>query len=221
MTDLIFTSFSFFFVFLLLGLSSFLQKKGLLDDEGSRKLVHIGVAHWWFFLIFIDGLLYASIAPIAFIFLNYLSYKQNIFKSIERSGKGNLGTVYFPISLLILVLMTYLVEPSKSLNYIGALGILILGYGDGFAAIIGKKFGKTKLIFGKSLEGSITFYVASLLVVIVVLFIYQPMLSNTLLIVLLLPLFATLIELITPAGLDNLTIPLGVAAIAYVFHFLG
>jgi phytol kinase len=221
MNDLIFTSFSFVFVFLLLGLSSFLQSKGILDDEGSRKLVHIGVAHWWFFLIPIEGLLYASIAPVAFIFLNYLSYKQNIFKSIERNGKGNLGTVYFPISLLLLVLFTYVVEPSKSLNYIGALGILILGYGDGFAAIIGKAFGKTKLIFGKSLEGSLTFFVASFFVVLAVLFIYQPSITNPLLLIFLLPLFATLIELITPSGLDNLSIPLGVTAIAYVLHLLG
>lgn len=44
-----------------------------------------------------------------------------------------------------------------------AVGIAVLGYGDPVAALIGRRFGKHKLIHGRSLEGSAAFLVAGLI----------------------------------------------------------
>lgn len=220
MTDLVYVAISFGFVFFVIMVSTVLQNRKILDDEGARKFVHIGVSHWWFFVFLFENIGFAIIAPIAFILLNYLSYRQNIFKAIERSGKGNLGTVYFPISLLLLVIFTFLVGEAKTYQYLGALAMLILGYGDGLAAVIGKKFGKTILIKGKSVEGSLVMFLASAFVTAFVLIIYTPSIALPGLFLALIPFIATVIEMFTPKGFDNLTVPLGVLAFSYLYVIL-
>ncbi|VEU82265.1 diacylglycerol/polyprenol kinase family protein [Acholeplasma hippikon] len=210
--------FSFVFVFLMIGLSTILQKKNVLNDEGARKFIHIGVANWWFFVIFMfDNMYYAIIPPIVFILLNYASYKMNLIKSMERNDKGNLGTVYFPISLLLLVIASFtFMDP-----IIAGLGIFILGYGDGFAAVFGKAYGKKKLINGKSIIGTVTMFVASLIVVftmsligVSIPFIY------TLLFSIIIAVVATVVELFTPKGLDNLSIPLSTSLLLWLLLLL-
>lgn len=37
---------SYVFIFVVIGISTVLQKKNVLKDEGARKFIHIGVAHW-------------------------------------------------------------------------------------------------------------------------------------------------------------------------------
>jgi phytol kinase len=131
---------------------------------------------------------------------------------MERSGNGNLGTVYFPISLLILVILTFGVTFNP---LIGAIGILTLGYGDGLAAAIGSKWGKRKLIYGKSVEGSLTMFLATFIVTFTLLA-FNFSLPIALSVGLVLAIFATLIELYTPKGLDNLTVPLLTSLIYYL-----
>lgn len=206
---------SYVFIFVVIGISTVLQKKQVLKDEGARKFIHIGVAHWWIIaMVFFDSVYFAIIPPITFIILNYASYKMNLIKSMERGGKGNLGTVYFPISLLILVLLTF-TDVIGASPYIGAIGILIMGYGDGLAAVIGKKYGKHPLAFGKSVEGSLTMFIVSFIVTFVILIRYGS-LASALLVGLGVAIAATFIELFTPKGLDNLTVPLGTAMLAFV-----
>ena len=206
---------SYVFIFLVIGISTVLQKKNVLKDEGARKFIHIGVAHWWIIaMVFFDNVYFAIIPPITFIILNYASYKMNLIKSMERGGKGNLGTVYFPISLLILVLLTF-TDVIGASTYIGAIGILIMGYGDGLAAVIGKKYGKHPLAFGKSFEGSITMFIVSFLVTFTILVRYGSLVSAVL-VGLGVAIAGTVIELFTPKGLDNLTVPLGTAILAFI-----
>ena len=77
--------------------------------------------------------------PVIFVVLNYYSNRKDLIKSMEREGDSNLGTVYFPISLIVLILLTWDggLLGGGNLKYLGAVGSLIMGYGDGFAAIIG------------------------------------------------------------------------------------
>ena len=206
---------SYILIFVIIGISTFLQNKKVLGEEGARKFIHIGVSNWWILaMIFFKGenaVWFAIIPPITFIVLNYLSYRLNLLKAMERGGKGNLGTVYFPISLLILVILTFGVLEQP---YIGAVGILVMGYGDGLAAVIGTKFGKHKIAFGKSVEGSLTMFIASLVVAIVVLVLSGV--PNSFLIALGVAFIAIIVELITPKGLDNLSVPLVTSLALYL-----
>ncbi len=211
---------SYVLIFLIIGLSTVLQKAKVFGDEGARKFIHIGVSNWWILAMFFftdqNKMWFAMIPPITFIILNYLSYRQNIFKAMERGGQGNLGTVYFPISLLILVILTFGILDRPD---IGAMGILILGYGDGLAAVFGVKYGKHKLAFGKSWEGSLAMFFASLVVGIVVSSLMFPLMT-ALWIGLVIALLATLIELVSPKGFDNLTVPLATSLLYYLLIIL-
>lgn len=198
---------SYLLIFSIIGISTVLQNKKMINEEGARKFIHIGVSNWWILAMLFftgeDAIWYAIVPPLTFILLNYLSYKLNLLSAMERGGKGDLGTVYFPISLLILVAFTFGVLKQPM---IGAVGILVMGYGDGLAAIIGKKYGKHQLIFGKSIEGSLAMFITSLIVTITILIIFG--IPNLILIALAVAIIATIIELFTPKGLDNLSVPL-------------
>jgi phytol kinase len=213
--------FSYVLIFMILGIATFLQSKNILKEEGARKFIHIGVSNWWILaMIFFEGenaIWFAIIAPATFIVLNYLSYRLNILKAMERNGKGSLGTVYFPISLLILVIVTYGIL-GKEYAYIGGIGILIMGYGDGLAAVIGTKYGKHKLKNGKSLEGSLTMFVTSLIVSLVLLGISSV--PNVIIYSLAIASIATIIEYFTTRGLDNLTVPLGASLFYYLLTLI-
>ena len=214
MNNLLGLIFSYVLVFMVIGISTFLQKKGYLNDEGARKFIHIGVSNWWILaMVFFDNVWLASIAPVTFIILNYASYKMNIIKAMERSGKGNLGTVYFPISLLILVLITFGINQP----IIGAFGILILGYGDGLAALIGKAYGKRVLRHGKTYEGSLTMLMSAFIVSAVLLMLISP---QHMYLSILIAGFATLVELFTPKGLDNLSVPISTSLFTYLLFII-
>lgn len=212
---------SYVLVFLIIGISTALQKFKVVGDEGARKFIHIGVSNWWILAwVFFQGenaLWFAIVPPITFILLNYYSYKTNLIKSMERSGNGNLGTVYFPISLLILVIFTFGVINRPE---IGAVGILVLGYGDGLAAVVGKAYGKRKLVDNKSLEGSLTMLLASFVVILVVLLVSGTALVTTLIAAVVVSILSTVIELYTPKGLDNLSVPLFSSLLVYLLLLL-
>ncbi|WP_303869881.1 diacylglycerol/polyprenol kinase family protein [Acetobacterium wieringae] len=207
---------SFIYVFGVIFLAKFLERFG---KEASRKAVHILVCNWWLLAMgFFDHPLWAAVVPACFVVLNYLSYRFQIFSSMERgAGKGDLGTVYYAISLLILALITF--GPLNN-PVVGGVGILIMGYGDGLAAVVGTRWPKRPYqIFGseKTLSGSLTMLGASFLVTTLLLAATgQPL---VLIPAIILAVLATVLEAATPLGLDNLTVPL-VSAGAYYFLFV-
>ncbi|KAF5089410.1 Phytol kinase [anaerobic digester metagenome] len=207
---------SFIYVFGVIFLAKFLERFG---KEASRKAVHILVCNWWLLaMVFFDSPLWAAVVPACFVILNYLSYRFQIFSSMERgAGKGDLGTVYYAISLLLLALITF--GPLNN-PVVGGVGILIMGYGDGLAAVVGTRWPKWPYqILGseKTLSGSLTMLGASFLVTTLLLAATgQP---QVLIPAITLALLATVLEAATPLGLDNLTVPL-VSAGAYYFLFV-
>ncbi|MDF2674940.1 MAG: integral rane protein [Clostridiales bacterium] len=199
---------SFVFTFSIIGISTILTKQKLISGEGSRKLVHIGVSNWWIIaMIFFNNPFYAAVAPSCFVVINYIAYRKNIFKVMEgERNKKDLGTVYFAVSLLILTIITF---SKGSHPYIGGLGVLIMGYGDGFAAVFGTKYTKHSFKIGnstKTLSGTCAMFIFSFFVAFIVLKIYSPI--NAFPISVVLALGATIIEMVSPWGLDNLSVPL-------------
>lgn len=202
---------SFGFIFTVIFLARFLARFG---KEASRKTVHILVCNWWFLaMYFFEQPVWAAIVPASFVVINTLSYRYQIIQVMERGeGKEDLGTVYYAVSLLILSLLTFGAGKNP---LVGAAGILIMGYGDGLAAVIGKAFpwGSYRVFSSrKSLTGNLTMFVVSA-AVLALLITWQGA-SPILPAALGLALVATLVEAVTPFGLDNLTVPLA-SALAY------
>ncbi len=236
---------SFGFVFAIIGIATLLLSLNYTSGEVSRKIIHIGVSNWWLIAMnFMEHTYIAVIGPLSFILINTISYKQHLFPAMEDDvPHDNLGTIYFPISLFILVVLCF----SGYLPVAaGAVGILIMGYGDGFAALAGTHFGQTQIKVGpwntrKTFIGSGTMLAASFIVTMMVLLLSgSEMITGTSSIAhmfssgsplgpslitggsiqqslhigsisaisIVVSVGATIIELVTPRGLDNITVPI-------------
>lgn len=200
-----------------MAVSSILLAGKRLSPSGARKFIHIGVGHWWFIAMFtMEDLGIAVIGPLFFIFANYLIYRTKILPAMGEE-KSNPGTVYYPVTLLILVVLTWSTEVPK---WAGGMSIMILAWGDGLAALIGETKGsrgkKIPVPGGeKSLAGTLTMFAASLGVALIMQFLFSGnrAVPEIILFAIVIAGTATLVELYTPLGLDNLTVPLGTALV--------
>lgn len=184
--------------------SKLVEKKG---KEASRKWIHIMLCNIWFiYLAFIDNIIVACILPALFVVINTLSYKFNLIKIMERENKKDgFGTIYYAISILILSLITYYIKNPM----LATTGLLIMGYGDGLAAIVGKSVKSKKFqIFGgeKSVAGSTTMLIVSLIISAITLAVLgtEAIFIKSIIIAIV----ATILEAVSVKGLDNITVPL-------------
>lgn len=202
---------SFVYIGVLMVVAKYFEK---FDKEASRKFIHILLANWWLIaMAFFDNLVCALVPPIAFVVINYVSYKGKVIKVMERDDENGLGTVYFAASLIVLVVLSF---GLKNNPLIGLVGFFIMAYGDGFAAIAGKGLESKKYkVFGdtKSVAGSSVMFVMSLVITLAV-FAY----SNTSWFALksiVIAIVATVLEAISAKGTDNITVPVITSLITY------
>lgn len=199
---------SILYIGLVIGISRLFAKAG---KEASRKFIHIMLSNWWIIaMIFFDNVFVASVLPAVFVVVNYLSYKFNLIKVMERDDspkeEQTLGTVYYAISLLVLTVLTFGIWHNPIL---GLVGVLVMGYGDGFAAIAGKAIPSFEFhLFGnkKTIAGSITMFIISLIIISALLSFFNVdlwLVKSTII-----ALIATLIEAISIKGTDNLFVPI-------------
>lgn len=196
-------------------IAEYLSKKEVITQESTRKLIHIGVSNWWFIFIFmIDNFWIAIIMPVIFIFFNLVSYKKGLVKSMGNKKINRFGIVYYPVSLLLAVIYAFVLND----KIIPGIGILVLGYGDGLAAVIGNKYKSKVIVDFKTLYGTLTMFIASFVVSLVMLLVFKNVgVPYALLISLVIAIFATIFELFSPYGLDNLTVPIRVMTILALF----
>ncbi|MFW6141055.1 MAG: diacylglycerol/polyprenol kinase family protein [Candidatus Saliniplasma sp.] len=203
-------------VYLYVALLILFTEKGVNNSQLlSRKILHIGVGNIIFLLpLFDNRWVMAFVAAAPFIALTLLISPYSPIDLISKtSSEGHgLGLVYYAISWTILALLFF-----DRLEII-AVGIVAMSFGDGFASLIGIKYGKrTYTIFGdkKSLEGSIAMITSTVLVTAFALLFFNSPIIYFLLII---PaaVVATLAESITPKGLDNLTVSLSAAVTYYL-----
>jgi dolichol kinase len=98
--------------------------------------------------------------------------------------------------------------------YVIASGVLPMAYGDSAAALVGQRMGRRKyrLVTEKSLEGSLAMFIASFLILFVsgLYFsnLYSFSLCEKLYSFLAVSVVVTVVEAISPRGLDNIGVPL-------------
>ena len=157
----------------------------------------------------------AAIVPFSFVFINALTYKYGFFKSKQREGKEDLGMVYYAVSLLIITVVSFTFDVA----YVGAMAVLIMGYGDSAATAVGRRFPLYSYRpFGSrtSLGGNLAMFAVSFVVAALVL---SFSVGFNLLAVLTIAIVATLTEAFTPLSFDNLSVPLVVFSY-YLMFFL-
>ena len=188
--------------------------------EHVRKVVHIGTGNvmliaWLLQLPTWVGITSAVLAGI----ITLISYRLPILPGVNSVGRKSLGTFFYAVSIGILTAIFW----NLNLPYYGVIGILIMSWGDGLAAIIGQKFGKHPyIILGntKSWEGTATMFIVSYAIVAIVLYSVQGNISQTWLVGIPVAIAATAVESIAQWGLDNLSVPLISAGLAFAINSL-
>ncbi len=185
------------------------------DKELTRKVVHIGIGNvillaWWLQIPTVIGIAAATIAAT----MNFIAYFIPILPSINSVGRRSFGTFFYAISIGVLIAWFW----PQHLPQYTAIGILIMAWGDGMAAIMGQRFGQhTYQVLGitKSWEGSLAMAGASFLVTWPILFSLEGNIWHSGFVAAIVALVAASLEAFSKLGIDNLTVPIGSAAIAF------
>jgi phytol kinase len=191
------------------------------NSEILRKVVHIGsgnvvVLAWWLHIPAWVGISAAIVAAS----IALLSYRLPILPGINSVGRKSLGTFFYAVSFGVLIAGFF---PQHHPEY-AALGMLIMAWGDGMAALIGQQWGRHRYqLWGmhKSWEGSLAMLAISYIVSSSILLNVQGNSWQTWGVSLAVAIFATVLEAFSKFGIDNLTVPLGSAALAFFLRQLG
>lgn len=183
-----------------------------MHSEYKRKIIHIGSSVFALLLRWFSFWQAALCALAAFLF-NWLILPRiggrNIYRQQDHERGYPIGILLYPLSVLILVLLL----PHRL--YIVAAAWGIMAWGDGFASIVGRKYGSKKLSWNpnRSYAGTIAFLLIG--GIAAVFFTWwtcknppEPALWYVFAVPLLATLLAAIIETIPTGVDDNLTVPL-------------
>ncbi|HAP37153.1 MAG TPA: DUF92 domain-containing protein [Bacteroidetes bacterium] len=203
---------------LFIGIAEFLRQKFNGSPEITRKLVHILTGLLIFFApeVFYSGIP-AILLAILFIVVNLFAVQFDLLQGMHGTNRHSYGTVYYPLSFLILVLLFW-----DSASYIISISILVLAVGDASAAIVGENLRSPHQFYltsdKKSFEGSTVMFITTFLIVYgsMVYLNIEPT-HNPFIIAAITALFATIFEAVSSRGFDNCTIPLSTAFMLHLF----
>ena len=194
--------------------------------KNARKLVHIltgGIIFFWW--SFDSRLIMAGLAAFPFVPLLLLATPRSpvgfLRRSIlgARSSEGHAyGLVMYATSWTVIAYFLFgdLVAAS--------IAIVAMSFGDGMGELVGKRFGRLRLMPHRTLEGSLAVFFATMLGIIVVNWFYFGVVGYAggtapeLLYPFALAVagFVACLEAVTPGSVDNLVIPLVVAGFMHV-----
>jgi phytol kinase len=209
---------SFAFLFAVIAFAKLLMLSvPSISPEFIRKFIHIAVSNWWFILTtFLTNIWAILLGPVLFIIVNSLATFLDWAKFLGMSEKTrNFGLVYFPISLLVLAVFLHTKVVSA---HICGMAFLVMGYGDGLAGLVGKRYGKRILTGSKTYVGSTVMFVISVCVIAGISMGYGlgwVECRDGWIVIVVSAMMATLFEAVTPWGLDNVTVPLGTAMVLW------
>lgn len=195
-------------IFLLLLISEVLWRSKVLRGESARKTLHIiigsYVALWPRFLSFQQ----IQLISIALLVVVLLSHRLHIFHAINDVRRKTWGDSLYAVGIGLTATLT-------SSPWIFAVAVLHMSVADGFAGLIGTRYGKSNQykVFGntKTFMGTGTFIVLSF--VILALFSQSCPTQTMPIFIALLPFMAAFVENIGVRGTDNVMIPLLIVAV--------
>lgn len=189
-----------------------------LKKEIFRKSIHLCAGFVPFFLAHFFTFTITALSSVAFLyiiceFLRLKGIRVPLISAVTETAARKRDDGRFvlgPVMLVLGILATALIfQPVPA-----SIGIYALAFGDGFASLAGKLFGKHKLCCkkitcGKTVEGSLACFLA--------VFISSFAVTKKITVSLVLAVVATLIEVLPLKDFDNLIIPV---TIAFCSHFL-
>ncbi len=189
------------------------------DSELVRKVVHIGTGNvlliaWWLhiptWLCLASGVIFSAIA--------LASHHTNILPMLNDVGRKTYGVFYYALSITVLVGLLWERYPQYAV-----IGVMVMSWGDGMAALIGKRFGKHTFVHmgnKRSYEGSFAMFATSLVVTLSILGMTHGIRANDIFVAIPVAAIAALLEAYSPGGTDNLSVPLSSAGLSYFLQSL-
>ena len=201
------------YLFLIFLISIVFKKYNEDNKEIVRKIIHIGIGPLIPIAQFLNinqnsALVFTGLVTLM-VFINYI-YK--LLPAIEDVERKSYGTLFYCLSLFILIYLFWDKDPYALIS-----GFFIMTFGDGLAGLIGKSFNSKSWIFfkqKKSLYGTITMFLTSLIVVCSVGYSQQNSLNLNYFTI---AFIATLLEQFSVLGIDNFIVPI---SSALFFNFL-
>lgn len=195
--------------------ADWVKKAYHVDPKKTREFVHVSVAVVVFFApLLFRSKVYPALLAAVFIIVNFASLKLGLFQGMNLDRK-NLGTVYYPVSFLALVMFLW-----DSYPFAVSTAMLIMGLADPAAAIVGSHVENGHMVsaFGdkKTLEGSFAMFIVAAAASLFGLIFFKASsaaISRMSLLSLInisvsIGLILAAIELVSPKATDNLTVPL-------------
>lgn len=197
--------------FLVFGFAELLYKRKI-DSYITRKVVHMGSSLVVVLLPLLIKLETVIVLGIGFFLLLTFSKRNKLLNSIHDLEDDSVGALLFAPSLMLTAIIFW---PINTLIFQGA--ALILGLSDGVAGIVGTRYGrkKYKLMGTKTVEGSISFFMVTILILCSILHINGTLAPDKILVVFGSSLFLTIIEAMFGKGWDNLFIPMISGSLLY------
>jgi len=201
------------YIFSIFLISIIYKKFNEENKEALRKIIHIGMGPLIPIAQYLQidqnsALTFTAIISLV-ILLNYL---YQFFPSIEDVDRKSFGTLFYCISLFILIFLFWEKDP-----YALIAGFFIMTFGDGLAGLIGKNLKSKSWIFfkqKKSLFGTATMFLISLLVVCSLGYIQK---YNFNINILMIAFIATTLEQFSVIGIDNFLVPIASAICFNIF----
>lgn len=190
------------------------RKFANIPDELFRKILHFILLCSLFVFVYAFEKWYHSVItcviivivafPILAIFeKKYSSYSSFVTERKKGELKNSLIWVFFMFASVISICWGWIGDKILCFAVIFA-----WGFGDAFAALIGKKFGKKKVYKKKSLEGTLSMLACAFITVLTTLLIHAivPWYAS-IIISIIVSAGVTAVELYTHHGLDTVTCP--------------
>ena len=206
--------FGILYAFICLALALVAYKLGM-PKKYSRKLVHILVGAEWIILSHYMGPTYHFLVVcLIFFVLLAVSHFMHLMPMISSESDNAPGTVYYALAMSIMATIC-LYMPDLMLPF--GIGVFCTSFGDGFAGVVGQLIKKynPKVYGNKTAFGVLANFLFSSGVAI--LFMLWFDMNIELWHCFMIGALSAGLELITVFGLDNVTITLGTAFLAYSF----
>ena len=175
--------------------------------ELSRKIVHIGTGAvipmaWWFAIPAVIAIPFAGVVTLA----TAINQRWRLIPAVEDVDRNSYGTTAYGLAITTLLVMYWPYQPEAV-----CAGVLVMACGDGLAGLIGRAVTSPHWTVAgqtKSLAGTATMLTVSFGVLLALTITDGSGVNGTG--ALLLAAVATGLEQVSPAGIDNLSVPLAV-----------
>ncbi|HHY15419.1 MAG TPA: phosphatidate cytidylyltransferase [Firmicutes bacterium] len=211
-----------------------------LPKEVIRKIQHVVYSLSIFILLRLFSAWYVAVGaafllvllayPVLYLIERTDFYKKMFVDRTERGGELRKQLLYVQLSFALLIFLFWGLLGAKW-HYTVAVAVMAWGFGDAAAALVGKFFGRIKIVHrwvegAKTCEGTLAMIaVAFITTFFTLLFLSGLSWYICLLIGAVVAPVAGVVELFSRRGTDTLTVPLTTAAVVfplvYLFTYLG